>query len=300
MLFENATGAATMKVVGTHHRNLLNDIRSERRTSKRFPRKTRHPGNNNDNDINTEETKMEEISIDSGRAMAKVLNVRFELLVYAMARRAVIPQKIPSGSKITMAKAKLVTNQGCEISLVICRGDLCEMNTCFYTFSTPLQSANELFDTTTTTTPQRIPLLYNEVCSPRVMEILTGTLYLPIVVIVLGLGYAHHVLGHVGMDEVLETMPTVENIILMCFGSIHSFGLVVAAAWYFANCAHLGEATVAAYFCRYVLRLNSTTTLKWFLWGFTGGYVALYQLVDYLKVQWEVDTHKINNSKKVE
>jgi hypothetical protein len=117
---------------------------------------------------------------------------------------------------------------------------------------------------------------------------------------VLSLGYAHHVLGHVGMDEVLDTMPTLENIILMCFGSIHSFALVVAAAWYFANFAHLGEATVAAYFCRYGLKLNSTTTLKWVFWGFTGGYATLYQLVDYLKVQWEVDTNKINSSKKVE
>jgi hypothetical protein len=215
---------------------------------------------------------MEEINADTGRQLAKDLNANHPLTVYGMASTS---KKLSSGAHVTTAKAKAVTNKGCNISLVTCRGDLCEMHNCLYEFRPPLKSAKEL--------PQRLPAIYNQVCAPRISWLVTKPLALGILIVCGLLGYGTEILGTEGMLALLEQAPRLEHGVATVFGTPQTCCSMVMGSWYVSVIAHLGEALWAAYHCVNTLKMDTTATLQWFLVIWAVGYPIFIEFRSLIK-----------------
>ena len=80
-------------------------------------------------------TSDEEISSEASKRMCAHMNEDHGVTVYAMAKSSF---RLQGGWKLTDAKMKKVTLQGCEIQAVTCSGDLCEMQRINYPFNPPL------------------------------------------------------------------------------------------------------------------------------------------------------------------
>jgi hypothetical protein len=216
----------------------------------------------------------ESFTADQSRQLAKELTEGHPVTVYAMTKACC---KIAKGSKITSTKIKAVTNKGCEIALVTCRGDLCEMKQGFYEFHPPLQSANDLYS--------RLNTIHNEVCAPKIHWLVTNPLALACLVMCSGLGFGTIFFGVEGIVDAFEQVPRLEAGIASIFGSTQTFGYVVWASWYFAVVAHGIEAMIAYRQCSKTLQLETRTSLTWTMLVFLVGYPILSELDGMLQVQ---------------
>jgi hypothetical protein len=223
---------------------------------------------------------MEEINADTGRKLAKDLNANHPLTVYGMATTS---KSLSSGAHMTTAKVKSVTNKGCDISLVTCRGDLCEMHNCLYEFRPPLNSAKEL--------PQRLPAIYNQVWAPRISWLVTKPLALKILVVCGLLGYGTEILGMEGMLALLEQAPH-DGFLATVIGSPQALCYIVMGAWYVSVIVHLGEALWAAYHCVNTLKMDATATLQWFLAIWAVGYPIFIEFRSLIKLHEEQSKSK--------
>jgi hypothetical protein len=224
---------------------------------------------------------MEDINADIGRQLAKDLNANHPLTVYGMATTS---KSLSSGAHMTTAKAKSVTNKGCDISFVTCRGDLCEMHNCIYEFRPPLKSAKEL--------PQRLPAIYNQVCAPRMSWLVTKPLALGILIVCGLLGYGTEILGMEEMLAILEQVPRLEHGVATVFGTPQTFCYMIMGSWYVSVVAHLGEALWAAYHCVNTLKMDTTATLQWFLVIWAVGYPIFIEFRSLIKLHEEKSKSK--------
>jgi hypothetical protein len=202
---------------------------------------------------------MEEINGENARVLGNEMNLNYAATVSGMAKTFIHP-----GSKLTSAKAKSVTNKGCVLSVVTCRGDLCEMKSGFYEFHPPLKSAKDL--------EKRLVSIRNEVCAPKVHWLLTKPLAVLILISCGFLGYATVFLGREGMLETFARNPRLQAGIVRIFSSTTLFAHCVQVSWYFVVFAHLVEATIAANLCTTHLHLNLTKTFTWFVLILMAGY----------------------------
>ena len=224
---------------------------------------------------------MEKINADTGWQLAKDLNANHLLTVAGMATTS---KSLSSGAHITTAKVTLVTNKGCEISFVTCRGDLREIHNCLYEFRPPLKSANEL--------TQRLLAIHNQVWAPRISWLMTKPLALQ-VLIVLGLaGYGTEILGMEGMLALLEQAPRLEHGVATVFGTAQKFCNMVIGSWYVSVIAHLCEALWASYHCVNTLKMDTTATLQWFLVIWAVGYPIFVEFRTLIKLHEEQSKSK--------
>lgn len=220
---------------------------------------------------------MQAIESDISRQLGKNLTERYPATVYAMAKAC---HKLPSGSKITSAKVKAVTNSKCEISLVTCSGELCEMHSSAYELHPPLVSVDDF--------KRRIPSLHNKLCAPRFHWLVTNPLAFLILIVCSGLGYGTLVLGIDGMVEALARAPTnLEEGVATIFGSTRIFAQLVFASWYFSVLAHGIEAALAVRHCHNILQLEAGPTSAWAILIFCVGYPIFSQLQELVRVQQE-------------
>jgi hypothetical protein len=225
---------------------------------------------------------MEEINADTGRQLAKDLNANHPLTVYGMAKTT--SKSLSSGSHMTTAKVKSVTNKGCDISLVTCRGDLCEMHNCLYEFRPPLKSAKEL--------PQRLPAIYNQVCAPRISWLVTKPLALACLIGFGLLGFGAEILGREGILELLEQAPRLQQGVATVIGTPQTFCDMVMRTWYVLVIVHIGEALWAAYHCVNTLKMDTTATLQWCLMIWAVGYPILMEFRSLVKLHEEQSKSK--------
>jgi hypothetical protein len=217
---------------------------------------------------------MQEISADVSRQLGKDLTERYPATVYAMAKAC---HKLAPGSKITSTKVKAVTNSKCEVALVTCRGDLCEMHNAVYAFHPPLASADDF--------QKRISTIHNDVCAPKLYWLVTNPLALIIFITISGLAYGTLVLGVNGMVEALAQAPHLEEGVETIFGSTQTFAYAVWGAWYFAIIAHGIEAFIAVQHCSNTLQLEAGPTTTWAFLTFCVGYPIFSQLQELVQVQ---------------
>lgn len=218
---------------------------------------------------------MEKINADTGWQLAKDLNANHLLTVAGMATTS---KSLSSGAHITTAKVTLVTNKGCEISFVTCRGDLCEIHNCLYEFRPPLKSANEL--------TQRLLAIHNQVWAPRISWLMTKPLALQ-VLIVLGLaGYGTEILGMEGMLALLEQARP-DGFLATVISNPQMFCYLVMGFWYGVVTVHLCEALWAAYHCVSTLKVDTTATFQWFLMILPVGYPILRVFQSSIKLHEE-------------
>ena len=217
---------------------------------------------------------MAEISQEVSRKLGNDFTDGAPSVVYAMAKKS---GKVSSSCKITSFKCKAVKNTQCEVGIVTCRGDLCEMHSMVYPLRPPLKSAEEF--------SSRIPQIRNDVCSPKWYWLFTNPLALIILVTCSALAYGALVLGTNGIVDALMLAPNLEGGVETIFGSTKMFANVVWAAFYFAVIAHGIEAIMAFNICKNVLKLNSGTTALWSFMIFLVGYPIFNELKELAEVE---------------
>ena len=203
---------------------------------------------------------MTEISADIARQLGKDFTMRHPVTVYAMTKTCLKTKS----KKITSTKVKAVTNQKCEIAVVTCRGDLCEMKTVIYKLNPPLASAEEF--------KSRIPQIHQDVCAPKISWLLTDPLALIIFITCMGLTHGTLNLGLTGIVEELAKAPNLEGGVETIFLSTLNFGYAVVSAWWFSIVAHGFEAYMATRLCRSQLNLSVGSTAIWATLTFLVGY----------------------------
>eukprot|EP00980_Cylindrotheca_fusiformis_P028660 scaffold22634_cov123-Cylindrotheca_fusiformis.AAC.7 len=213
---------------------------------------------------------LEEISEDDSKKLAKELTEKYPSTVYGMANGL--------GLKITSLKVKKVTNKGCGISLVTCKGDVCEMKQEHYDFHPPLQSASEVFS-------KRIPRIRDEVLAPKVQWLVTEPLALLILVLVFLTAYGTFILGMDGIVDGLAQAPNLENGVTTVFGSANAFSIAVVGAFWFAFIAHALESLVVIWHSVQTLHLGIVPTSLWAILVLLVGYPIFSKFLTLASVQ---------------
>mmetsp|Transcript_7410 Transcript_7410/g.21719 ORF Transcript_7410/g.21719 Transcript_7410/m.21719 type:complete len:225 (-) Transcript_7410:2-676(-) len=204
---------------------------------------------------------MDEIDLETGKALAKDMNTHFAAVVFGMAKEKT---SLPFGTSLKSAKVKTVNNRGCVINIVTCKSDVCEMKVVAYPFRPYLKSRNEL--------KRRLIVIRNKVCAPKLYWLVTKPLALLIFVVCLGLGYATLFLGYRGMITTFAQAPRLDRGISAVFGNSSRFAKYIQGSFYISVAAHFVEALIAAVGCSTTLGLNAEVTLSWFILVFMVGF----------------------------
>lgn len=219
-----------------------------------------------------------EITAETSTRVCKHMNEDHGLSVYAMAARCVtLPD---AGWKITSAKMKKVTPQGCELQAVTCSGDMCEMKSVTYPFTPPLTSASEI--------KPRIVAIHHQVLSPEWIWLYTKPFAFKILLVVGVISYGTLVLGQDGMIKFLDSTTLIKQF----YPKTNYIATLVRIAFYVSSVAHLFEATFAAYICQKTLKLNWKGTLKWMIMVFLAGNTIFTELQTFRKIQLQNDKEK--------
>lgn len=213
------------------------------------------------------------ISDDEAKNLGKDFSKRYPSTVLGMAKACV---DLKPGFGITSARIKAVRNQGCEIFVTTCRGDVCEMNNSFYRIQPPLQNTADF--------ERRIPVLHAKACGAKPQWLITKPVALLIWVTCSTLGYGTY-LGVDGMVEALSEAPRLEAGIQTVFPSTTFFAYCVIGSFLFSVVAHGIEASMAMYYCRKTLQLNMASSALWGFLIFLVGFPIFTELQDLLAVQ---------------
>jgi Protein of unknown function (DUF2470) len=147
------------------------------------------------------------------------------------------------GTKITSATLQKVTPDGCEIKVVQCNGDLCEMATVTYPFSSTTTNNNKNNNnkrvTTSSEIKQELIAIHSRVLQPSFLWLILKPRCVAIIALDVGLFLGTFLLGMRG-------------------------GLVEGLFW-FLVAAHLVEGSVGVYYCRCILKVDWKTTKQWFV-----------------------------------
>jgi Protein of unknown function (DUF2470)/Domain of unknown function (DUF4499) len=133
------------------------------------------------------------------------------------------------GTKITSAKMTKVTNDGCEIKVVKCHGDLCEMETVVYPFAKRCTTSAEI--------KQELIVIHSHVLQPNFLWLILKPRCVAIIAL-----------------DVLLFLGTF---------LLHMRNGMVEGLFWFLVVAHLVEGSVGVYYCRRILKVNWKTTKQW-------------------------------------
>lgn len=201
------------------------------------------------------------IDAETASQLGRALTRDHPMTAYGMARACV---DVQPGFAVTSFAVRAVRNDGCDVSVTACRGDLCTMGRGVYTFRPPLSSADDL--------PRRIVQIRNEVFTPDPRWLVTDPSALAILVTCGALAYGSLFLGTDGMAEAIAAAPWLEGGIASVFGSAETFGRCVGGALAFAVVVHVIEASIVVHRCRTSLHLDAGPTMLWGLLVFAVGY----------------------------
>jgi len=217
-----------------------------------------------------------EISAETSNRVCAHMNEDHAVSVYAMAKRKLTWP--PGGSKkwkITDAILKSVSLEGCQIQVVMCSGDLCQVQLFTYPFDPPLKDGAEL--------RPRMVAIHQEVCRPSWKAIWGQPMAIIIVVVYAMFGYCTLVYGIDDLTESIENSTSLNSLISSIFTSTHVFTGLVRFGFYATSVAHAVETLYAVYQSR-KLKFSASTTFAWALQIAASGLCATSQFLELLRV----------------
>lgn len=220
------------------------------------------------------------ISAETSKRVCSHMNDDHAVSVYAMAKAML---QGSAGTKITSATLKSVSLEGCDIAVVTCTGDLCEMKQFTFPFAPPLKSGSEI--------RPRMVEIHKQVCAPQISWLFTHPDALAVLIVCALLGYGTHVVGVEELSANIEGNATINSILSMIFGSAAFFSRLVKYAWIFAVVAHAGEGLYVAHQAQHALKLEFKSRLLWFGMVCCVGFPITKEFLDLLNV------HQKNSSK---
>ena len=206
-----------------------------------------------------------ELSAEQSARVCKHMNDDHAVSVYMMARRVVGPS-LPAGWKLTDAKMKKVTAEGCHLQAITCSGDLCEMKAVVFPFVPILTSAAQV--------KPKLVAIHHQVLSPQWQWIYQKPLALKLMVSFAMLGYGTLVVGHEGMTAYLDQT----NLIKRFYSHTNVIAIAIQFVFYVTTVAHIAEASFAAYTCRKAFKLNWNGTMQWIVMVFIVGFPILNEM----------------------
>ena len=228
-------------------------------------------------------TNNNEISKETSARICTHMNEDHAVSVYAMAK-SLLPA---SKQKISNAKLKNVTLEGCQISVVTCQGDLCEVHNVFYKFHPPLADAGQV--------RSAMVNIHHQVCAPQVSWLVTHVDALVVLLIVVLLGYATHMIGTERLTEILQQNTLLGGTRLLSVGGAKYLSAAVKYSWYFAILAHGAEALYVVYQARTTLKMRASGAALWFLMVGSVGWPITKEFLELLRVH---NKSKISTTKK--
>eukprot|EP00536_Pseudo-nitzschia_multiseries_P000638 jgi/Psemu1/294118/fgenesh1_pm.8_\ len=209
-----------------------------------------------------------------GKKLAIELTNEHPLVVFGMAKSVF---KLNFGSEITSLAVTNVKEDGCEIRVTLCRGDLCEVKESFYKFNQPLKSLAELHG--------RVLIdVHSRVCTPNPFWLVTDPLSLLILVVCSLLAYGTYV-GVDDMTDALLQTTRLESTISAVFGTSRTFSYFVCGSFWFSVVAHAFEAAIALHHALISLKLGVAKAGLWGLMIFLVGYPMFSRLQKLVSVQ---------------
>ena len=213
------------------------------------------------------------ISADTSKRVCTHMNDDHSVSIYAMAKALL------QGSgygKITSATLKNVSLDGCDIAVVTCKGDLCEMKQLNYPFQPPLKTGSEV--------RPRMVAIHREVCAPQISWLVTHPDALAVLIVVALLGYGTHIIGMDQLTANIEGNATLNSLISSLFWSASSFSQMVKYAWIFALVVHAGEGLYVAHKAQHALKLDLMSRLLWFGMVCSVGFPITKEFLELLNV----------------
>jgi Protein of unknown function (DUF2470)/Domain of unknown function (DUF4499) len=208
-----------------------------------------------------------DVSEEMSTRVCTHMNEDHAVSVYAMARR-IAP--LDPGFKVSEARMKKLTLEGCHIQVVACRQDLCQVHAVVFPFDAPLKSGAEL--------RPRLVAIHHRVCAPELAWLVRKPVSVVILVMMAFLTYCTMGLGTSQLRSLIEADQGLVRIVTVLFGSPKIFGLLVRAAFCFGHTAHAAEAVYGLYLCRQTLKLKWLATLQWALLITLTGFPVLGEL----------------------
>lgn len=171
--------------------------------------------------------------------------------------------------QVQHAKMTLITLQEYSISYVMCDGDACAMKSTSVPFNPPLKSSSEARD--------RLIQDHHRALTPNFSWLVSDPLLRTIfgVCVLLGVGTA---LGQEELSKRIDDSPLATSIVTNVFGTSARFARIVVVSWYFSLVAHTMEACYTAYLCKMVLKMNTTTSVKWFALNVSTGFPIMNKI----------------------
>ena len=145
---------------------------------------------------------------------------------------------------------------GCDIAVVTCTGESCEMKRVTYPFEPPLANSSEV--------RPRMVAIHKEVSAPQISWLVTDPFAFLVLVVCALLGFTVHGIGIGSLVEVIESSPTWNDFITTIFGSAATFGTSVRASWVLCVVAHNAEALFVLYHAKLTMKMGAKAQFLWY------------------------------------
>jgi len=224
-----------------------------------------------DRDFEVQKSMIDE---DYGKKLGKEVTNQHPLVVFAMAKSTI---QIGSGFEMTSLAVTAVRKDGCEISVTLCRGDLCETKKSFYNFNPPLKSIDEL-------NGRMMSDVRSRACTPNPLWLVTDPLALLILIFCGLLAYGTYI-GVEDMTDAFVQAPRLERTISAIFGTPRTFSYLICASFWFSIVAHGFEAVVALHYATRSLKLGIGPASLWGIMIFLVGYPIFSRLQELVSIE---------------
>ena len=215
------------------------------------------------------------------RKLGKELTSKHPRIVFGMARSST---SVGSGFQITSTSVTAVRPRGCDLTVILCRGDLCERKTSYYAYPTPPPPAAAASLSELDTILQTI--VRNDVLSPKLTWLVTDPVTLFVAVVVAALFYG----TWIGADRTADALlmaPRLESTLGAIFGSPQAYAHFVVGLGWFTIVAHAFEACSSVYYCQSTLLLGAGPTILWGILVFWVGYPVFSRLQQLVSIGLE-------------
>lgn len=215
---------------------------------------------------NSPSSNNNEISPETSKRVCAHMNEDHAVSVYAMAKRKMVWPGDGGKWNISDTILKSVSLQGCLIQVVLCSGDLCQVQKVTYPFEPPLTDAAQA--------------IHQEVCKP--FSVWSNPLAPIIATIYVGLACCTLFVGVDQMTAMIESRNGLNEIISQHFWSARFFSSLVRFGFYLTLRAHTVEALYVAYHSRRTFKFSPGTTAAWLLPLSAAGFPVLFQFQELL------------------
>jgi len=234
-------------------------------------------GGNKDKADN-EKSQDDGVSDETSKRVCDHMNDDHSVSVYGMAQSALSAagESLPPSWKISKAELTKVSLKGCDIRVVACSGELCEMRRVRFEFVPPLTSASQL-------RPCFVEV-HHRVLAPKWRWMKEKSVVPLILVVEALLAHGTLVLGPSGLKAAIEEAGTVHPMVSAVFWSPTAFVGLVRAAFWFSVIVHGGEAVYVAYHALRTLKLRPLSALQWFAMICLTGYPVTVEFLPFLEI----------------